>query len=342
MTEGPQPHSVDHLAAMQQMLTGYELSQALFAVAATEIPTVLDRAGTLTLKDLAERAGVDHDALARLVRLLVTHGVFHLSGDRVSLTELGSTLSVDHPRSLHGIAIGAKNLHYLPFSELEHTLRTGQSAASKFYGVPYFEWISADPARTALFQGAMATFMKTLRKGIFDNYRLPAGEVIADIGGGSGHVLIDLLSRPENEHRRGILFDLPEVVDGIRAAMPASGPGDRIELVGGSFFEAVPTADIYLLGWVLHDWNDSDAQRILTTIARAARPGARLVVVEGIVPDGDQAHPIKAMDVTMLAILGGQERTEEQYRRLLATARFNVDAVVPTPSPFSVLEATLR
>jgi hypothetical protein len=332
----------DHTTTMQQMLTGYELSQALFAIAATEVPTVLDRAGKLSLDELAQRTKTNPAALARLVRSLVAHGVFRLDAGQVSLTDLGATLSADHPRSLRGIAIGAKNLHYLPFSELEHTLRTGQPAATKYYGMPYFDWITADPARASLFRDAMGTFMATLRQGMLDGYRLPTGDVIADVGGGNGHVLIGLLTAPGAEHRRGILLDLPETVDSARAVLTATGLTDRIDLIGGDFFQTVPAADIYLLGWVLHDWDDADARRILTAIAGAAQPGARLLIFESVMPDGDEPHPSKAMDVTMLAILGGQERTEEEYRALLDSTGFHLDKVVPTPSPFAVLEATLR
>jgi ubiquinone/menaquinone biosynthesis C-methylase UbiE len=332
----------DHTAMMQQMLTGYELSQALFALAAADVPTVVDRAGRLSLDELAERTETNPDALARLVRSLVAHGVFRLNEGQVSLTGLGATLSTDHPRSLRGIAIGAKNLHYLPFSELEHTLRTGQPAATKYFGMPYFDWIAADPARASLFRDAMGTFMTTLRQGMLDGYRLPSGDVIADVGGGNGHVLAGLLTAPGAERRRGILLDRPETVESARLVLAAAGLTDRIDLIGGDFFQAVPAADIYLLGWVLHDWDDADARRILTSIARATRPGARLLIFESVMPDGDQPHPSKAMDVTMLAILGGRERTEEKYKALLDSAGFHLDRVVQTPSPYAVLEATLR
>jgi SAM-dependent methyltransferase len=332
----------DHTATMQHMLTGYERSQALFALVAADVPTVLDRAGELSAGELAERTDTHPDALARLIRLLVPHGVFQLNGDRVSLTGLGATLSADHPRSLRGIAIGAKNLHYLPFSELEHTLRTGQPAATKYFGMPYFDWISTDPGRAALFRDAMGTFMATLRKGMLDGYRLPPGEVVADVGGGNGHVLAGLLTAPGAEDRRGILFDLPETVGNARPALAAAGLADRIDLTGGDFFREVPAADIHLLGWVLHDWDDADARRILASIARASRPGGRLLIFESVMPDGDGPHPSKDMDLTMLAVLGGRERTEGEYRALLGSAGFQLDRIMPTPSPYVVLEATLR
>ena len=341
------PHSADSPVAdpttvMHQLLTGYEVSQALFALAIADVPTTLDRQGALPVDQLAKQTNTNPDALGRLIRSLAPHGVFSIDNGRVGLTELGATLSADHPRSLRSIAIGAKNLHYLPFSELDHTLRTGEPAAVEYFGVPYFAWLNAEPARTALFNDAMVTFVATLRRGMLESYELPAGDVLADIGGGDGNLLVSLLAAPGNEHRRGIVLDLPATIDAARPVVAAAGMNDRIDLLAGDFFDTVPAADIYLLGWVLHDWSDADARRILTSIAAAAYPGTRLLILESVMPDGSEPHPSKAMDIVMLAVLGGRERTEGEYRELLGSAGFSLDRVVPTPSPFAVLEATLR
>jgi hypothetical protein len=318
---------------MQQMLQGFEVSQALFALISVDVPTTLHRAGALPVRELAERTDANADALARMIRSLVPLGVFTVEDGRVGLTELGATLSADNPRSLRGVAMGLKHLHYLPFSDLEYTLRTGRSAATKHYGMPYFTWIAADPARGVLFNDAMVTFMATLREGMLDGYEPPAGDVIADIGGGNGGVLAQLRGS-----RHGILFDLPAVID---AAPAEIADDDHIALVAGDFFEKVPAADIYVLSWILHDWDDVDAGRILASVAAGGRPGARLLVIESVMPDGDQPHPSKSVDLTMLAILGGRERTEGEYRSVLEAAGFTLDRVVATPGPFSILEATL-
>lgn len=341
MPHSVDPPVVDPTAVMQQLLTGYEVSQALFALAIADVPTTLDRAGTMSVDRLAEQTDTNPDALARTIRSLVPHGVFSLDEGRVALTDLGATLSADHPRSLRSIAIGAKNLHYLPFSEFDHSLRTGEPAAVKYFGMPYFEWLNAEPARAALFNDAMGSFIATLRRGMLREYDLPAGDVVADIGGGDGSLLAGLLTAPGNDHRRGIVLDLPVTIDAARSVVAEAGLDDRIDLIAGDFFEAVPAADLYLLGWVLHDWSDAEARRILTSIAAAAKPGTRLLILESVMPDGSEPHPSKAMDLVMLAVLGGRERTEGQYRDLLGSAGFNLDRIVPTPSPFAVLEATL-
>lgn len=329
-------------AAMLQLLDGFQVSQALYAIADLGVPTILHREGPTDVAVLADRTNADLDALRRLVRSLAPLGIFTTDGDRVSITPLGATLSEEHPQSLHGIALAGMRFHYLPFTELGHTLRTGQPAAEKYYGMPYFDWLAADPARTRMFSRAMATFATTLRTGIFDGYRLPRGETIADIGGSDGTMLAELLKHDDDPARRGIVLDRPATIEAARTSSAAGEHADRVEFVAGDFFTAVPKADIYLLGWILHDWNDQDARRILGSIAAAADPGARLLLVEGIVPPGDQPHPTKALDLIMLGTLGGKERTEQEYRDLLESAGFALDRILATPSPYSILEATLR
>ncbi|WP_194898229.1 methyltransferase [Catenulispora pinisilvae] len=334
---GPPP-----IAAMMQLLGGFQVSQALFVITDLGVPTVLDQEGPTTVTVLAERTNADPDALRRLIRCLAPIGVFTTDGERVSVTPLGATLSEKHPHSLHSVARASGEFHYLAFGELRHTLRTGQPAAEKYYGMPYFDWLAADPARAQLFSQAMGTFATTLRAGMLDGYRLPPGHTIADIGGAEGKMLAELLDRDDDPARRGIVLDLPATIEAAQSSPVAARLADRVEFVAGDFFAAVPTADIYLLGWVLHNWSDQDCRRILGTIAAAAAPGARLLILEGLVPPGDEPHPVKGLDLTMLGILGGKERTEQEFRDLLDSAGFTLDRVVATPSPYMILEAELR
>lgn len=132
------------------------------------------------------------------------------------------------------------------------------------------------------------------------------------------------------------------MVPSARRLLAEAGLTSRVEAVEGDFFTTVPPADIYVLSWILHDWDDDDCRRILGRIRVAADQGARLLVIEGVVPPGDEPHPTKTLDLTMLGILGGRERTEEEHRALLHDAGFTLDRVVPTPSPLAVLEATAR
>ncbi|GAA4554789.1 methyltransferase [Amycolatopsis samaneae] len=324
---------------MAQLLDGFLLSQALFVLADAGVATILDQEGPQTIATLAERTGSDVDVLARLIRSVTPYGVFRTEGGKVAVTELGATLSESHPRSMHGIAVGGMHLHYRAVGELRHTLRTGQSAASKYFGKPYFDHVATDPSLAALFGRAMAVFARTLRAGTFDDYQLPSGELIVDLGGGDGTVLTELLRSDDRPDRRGIVFDLPGRVESAHAVLTAARLTERVEVVAGDFFTEVPQADIYLLSWILHDWNDEKALEILRSVWAAAAAGARLIVVEQVVPTGDEPHPSKHMDLVMVSLLGGRERTESEYRALLGDAGFVVEQVVSTPSPFVILEA---
>lgn len=221
-------------------------------------------------------------------------------------------------------------------------MRAGEPGSDKYLGTRFFDWIGQDARRTELFGRAMSNITAGVRHGMFDGYRLPAGRTIADIGGSDGAMLAELLTRDGDPDRRGILFDLPNTVPMAAPILAAAGLADRVAIVGGDFFEAVPRADIYVLSYILHDWNDAENRRILASIAAAASAGARLLIIEGVVPTGDGPHLTKAVDLTMLGMMTGMERTEQEFRELLDSAGFTLDRVVSTPRPYSVVEATLR
>jgi hypothetical protein len=325
---------------MTQMLAGFQVSQALYVVARMDIATQLADE-PLSIGRLAEETGADEDALRRLLRTLAPLGLFrHVGHDTVAVTSFGELLSSSHPASLRDAALYWMETHYQPFNELLGTVRTGKPAAEILYGKPFFEWLAEDPRRAALLTGAMANVTGGLRAGMFEGYALPQGKVVADIGGADGTVMAELLGRAPGRH--GIVFDLPHVVSDAHELLRARGLTDRVEVVGGDFFDAVPTADVYVLSYILHDWDYASSGKLLGSIARAANPGARLVVIEAVVPEGDTPHLAKMIDLTMLAMLTGRERTAEEYEALLGEAGFAVDRILPTPSPFSVIEATLR
>ncbi|WP_233159789.1 methyltransferase [Pseudonocardia sp. MH-G8] len=325
---------------MIQFVGGFQLSQALYVIAKLDIATQLDE-GPKTVADLAEACWAQPEPLGRLIRTLAPMGVFRsLPDGTVETTPLGATLSAHRADSVRAATLYWMETHYLPFSELLHNVRTGETAATHYFGEPFFDWVVKDSELVEVQSGAMASVMGGLGAGMFEGYRLPAGEVVADIGGASGSVLVQLL---ENEpDRRGIVFDVPEVVPDARRHLEMKGFTDRVEVVAGDFFESVPRADVYVLSYILHDWDDDKCRRILGSIEAAAMPGARLVVVEGIVPGGDEPHFTKAIDLVMLAMLGGKERSVDEFAQLLSSAGFTLDRIVATPSPFSFIEATLR
>jgi hypothetical protein len=271
ITEGPPP-----AALMLQYMGGFQVSQAVYVVAKLGVATILEQEGPKPLGELAERAGAHPEALSRLIRTLAPLGLFATGpGDRVTITPLGEVLSEKHPQSVHDVACMWMETHYLPFSELLHSVATGTPGAEKYLGQPFMSWMGAHPDRAAQFSRAMAEVTSSLRTNMFDGYQLPRGHTVADIGGADGSVLVELLNRDDDPGRRGIVFDQPNVTPTAEHTLAAAGLDDRVDVIAGDFFVGVPKADIYLLGYVLHDWDDESNQRILASIAQAASPGAR-------------------------------------------------------------------
>lgn len=329
----------DPSAVMMRLLGGFQVSQALFVVTRLDICTLLDD-GPLTVGELAERSGAAPQPLGRVIRALVPLGVFRTVDGRVATTPLGAVLSRHRPGTLANIAMMWMDMNYLPFSELLHTVRTEEPGAERYFGTTFFAWVTEKPERTELFARAMADATGSFRKRVFETYRLPPGRVVADIGGADGSVLAKLLTG--QEERQGIVFDLPAMAPVATRAMAERGLADRVRIVSGDFFTSVPAADIYLLNFVLHDWADDEAVALLSTVREAAPEGARLLVIEGVVPDDDEPHAVKMIDLLMLSVSRGRERTEREYRALIEQAGFTVDRLVPTESPFTVLECTAR
>jgi hypothetical protein len=332
-------NEVPPFVSMMQLLSGFQLSQALYTIAELDVAgLLLDK--PRTVEELAEAAGADTDALRRVVRFLETVGVFRVNGDVVEVTDLGATLAEGVPGSVRGLARYWMETHYAPFGDLMHTMRTGETAATHHLGKPFFDWVTESPHLVELQNAGMAAGGNAMRDAALANYRLPGSGTVADIGGADGNVLSQLLAtEPE---RRGIVFDLPQVVASAHAVLAAAGLMDQVEVVGGDFFESVPSADVYVMSVILHDWNDEKCLRILGNIAKAAPSGARLVLLELVVPENASPHPSKSIDLVMLAMLGGRERTAGEWRDLLHARGFSLDRIIDSPSPFSIIEATVR
>ncbi len=324
---------------MMQMLVGFEVSQALYTVAELGVATVL-LDGPRSVADLAVATESNEDALRRIIRFLATLGVFHVENDTVSATALGLTLAEGPADSMRDIARYLMRTNYAPFGDLLYTARTGEIAATRHYGEPFLQWIAGHPDMVAIQNGAMANATNAMRAGMFDDYQLPPGEVVADIGGSDGTVLSQILMG--NPQRRGIVFDLPSVVAAAHQTLATAGVADRVCVAEGDFFASVPAADVYVLSHILHDWDDSDCLRILGSIAKAAVPGARLVILESVVPDDNNPHFAKMTDIGMLTIVGGRERTAAEYKALLAAGGFTLDRILPSATPYSFVEATMR
>jgi hypothetical protein len=281
--------------------------------------------------ELAARCGLDADALHRMLRLLSAYGVFARDGDRYVHTPESRLLRSDHPHSLRAFArmIGMPVI-WDGFTRLDVPARTGRPALDWAGLVHYF---SGHPQEASLFNEAMVGKSGTVVPAVIESYDFARFNTIADIGGGRGHLLQAILERVPSAS--GILFELPHVV-----ADAADIASSRLQLVRGDFFtDALPIADAYILMEVIHDWPDSEAQSILRAVRRAAPQHARLLIVETTVADTAGPHFGKMLDIVMLAVTGGRERTISEYESLLGSSGFRFERVVPTTSQYSIIEA---
>ena len=299
-------------------------------------------AGPASAEALAGHAGAHAPSLHRLLRTLASVGVFTEPEPGVfALTPLGQTLTSSQPGSMRDLAIMWMETHYAPFAELLHTIRTGQPAAEHLYGQPFFSWLSHHPEQASRFTGAMANLTSGFKTAAIASLPLDGIRTIVDVGGADGTVLAAILAA--HPHMRGVLFDLPHIITSAPKTLASHGIDDRGGCVGGDFFESVPAGgDAYLVSLVLHDWPDQQAQHILANIAAAAGSGARLLVLDFVVPPGDTPHPSKMSDLNMLAMMGGKERTETEWRELLTGVGFTGIEIRQTGTPFSVIQATAQ
>jgi hypothetical protein len=327
---------------MVELLGGFRISQALYAAAALGVADQLV-AGPAPVKALAERAGAHAPSLHRLLRTLASVGVFTEPQPGVfALTPLGQTLTSSQPGSMRDLAIMWMETHYAPFAELIHAVRTGRPAAEHLYGEPFFAWLSHHPEQASRFTGAMANLTSGgFKTAAIASLPLDGTRTIVDVGGADGTVLATILAA--HPHIRGVLFDLPHVITDAPRTLARHGVDDRVDCMGGDFFESVPAgADAYLVSVVLHNWPDQQAQRILANIAAAGGSGARLLMIEFVVPPGDTPHPSKMSDLNMLAMLDGKERTETEWRELLTAGDFTGIEIHQTGAPLSVIQATAQ
>jgi SAM-dependent methyltransferase len=293
------------------------------------------------VEQIAVAVGADEGALYRVLRLLASLGVFTEEPPATfGLTPLGDTLRSDSPGSVRNFAITETAPgHWLPWGQLVESVRTGEAMARSTLGMDLFDWYANNPEEAAHFSAAMGNLAGLAAAELTRVYDFSGVRTVADIGGAHGVLLRAVLRA--HPAIRGILFDLPHVIAGAADAFAADGLTDRCRLVSGSFFEAVPEgADLHLLKQILHDWNDEQATLLLRNCHRALAPGGRILVVEMVVPADNQPSPAQAMDLNMLVLLGGRERTEDEFEHLFDGAGFRLARIIPTHSPFSIIEAT--
>lgn len=312
------------LAPLMDLVTPMALRVAATLRLADFMPDDGTGEGT-SLGDLAERAGAHPDALARMLRHLVRHGVFtEPRPGHFAANQTAALLRTGRPAALWLDLDGFGGRMDLVFTDLAHTVRTGEPAWERFFGQPFWAYLAANPAISASFDATMAVDAENVA--VADGYDWTKIRHVADIGGGTGTLIGQVLRH--NPGLRGTLTDLPETAGRARQYLAALGLDDRCEVVGQSFFDPLPTgADAYLLNRVIHDWDDDAASAVLRRCAEAAGSTGRVLVVESHVTEGRDSAGFAEMNLRMLVLTGGRERTIDDYAALAASAGLRVSAL---------------
>ncbi len=328
---------------LMQLATGFELSACMYVAARLNIADRL-AGGPRPVEALAAETETNADGLYRVLRALVSIDVFSEPQPRtIALSPAAELLRRDVAGNIHALVLWSTNPFLLHVtSDLLHSVETGKPAIEHLYGKPAFECFASMPELAYAFNEGMTAISADLAPAVLDAYDFSGVGTLMDVAGGHGYFLCQALKR--HPQMKGILLDQPSVVEGAKCVLCDMQVEDRCQPVGGNFFEHIPAgADAYYLQHIVHDWNDEAALKILRNVrqALAGRPHGRLIVVDMVVPEDSRPHPAKLLDLLMLMFPGGRERTEQEWRELLAKAGFTITRIVPTKAPDSVIEAAI-
>jgi hypothetical protein len=337
--------TIDRNPAQQvaRMMDGYLLTQLLYVAAKLDIAVHL-ASGPHDAESLASKVGAHPDALCSILRGLAAEGFLDEDADdRFGLTELGTCLRADAPGTQRGAILARGDVYYMATAGLLDAVRHGGTGFEQVHGVSMFEYFNRNPEHGAAFQGSMADRARQEAADVIAAYDFSRFSLVVDVGAGAG-ILLEAILRAA-PHSRGVLMDRPAAVERAAPRLTAAGLGDRLEFAPGDFFEAVPRGgDAYVLSRVIHDWGDEHSVQILTRCREVMHSSSTLLLVEAVLPERARQQPAAIrMDLHMLVLLGGRERTAPQYSMLLEAAGLKLVRVVPTESPagLSVVEAVV-
>ena len=336
----PDPAVIEHLF---QLGTGYMVSAALGVATQLGIPEQLAD-GPRSSADLAKATGANEDALYRVLRALAMVGVFAETAPRTfALTPASNLLRPGVPGSIHDLTLWlCDSFHFRIYAETMHSVKTGETVGEKVVGMPVFEYFEREPEISARFNNAMTNFSASVVPAVLPAYDFSGIDVLVDIAGGHGMILASILK--QYPKMRGILFDLEHVIAGA-TAFDALGVRDRVQTMSGDFFKAVPAGgDAYIMKHIIHDWDDERASVILKNIRKAldGKPHGKVILLEAVIKPGNDPDLGKLIDLEMLLLPGGRERTETEFAALFNRSGFELTRVIPTQSPVSVVEARIK
>jgi O-methyltransferase domain/Dimerisation domain len=334
MTE---PQAPAHVGILQ-MMGGLYVTGAISALAELGVPDLLEN-GPKSAEELAAEIGAKADPLYRLMRATSSVGVLAEGADgKFSQTPMSAVLCTNASPSLRGYArMSGRDWHLRGWAHLTHCIKTGGEAMSAIYGTPVFQYLKNNREEAEGFDEAMTGLSAIDGPAVADAYDFSDAHSIVDIAGGHGLLLATILER--NPHMTGTLYDADYVVEGAKERALKSLAG-RCTFASGDMFASVPTGtDVYIMKHIIHDWPDEACLKILKACRAGVNPGGKLLVVDCVVPTGNEFSPIKFFDLQMMIFPSGQERTEAEFRELLAAGGWRVSRVIPTAAMDSIVEA---
>jgi SAM-dependent methyltransferase len=329
------------LAALFQMATGYWVSQAIYVAAKLGIADLL-KDGPQSCVALAAATGSDGPSLFRLMRALASVGVFsHASGDCFALSRLADSLRTNAPASLRAMVITIGEIHYQACGNLLHSVQTGSPAFNNVFGTSLFDYLKQNAIAADAFNQGMTNLSSMLAYAILMAYDFAGISSIVDVGGGEGKLLRKILEL--NPEMVGAVLDMPRTIETVNQRRNGNSRGGRCSYIAGDFFDSVPEgADAYLLCGVIHDWDDDQAAAILRNCRRAMAENGRLLLVDMVVPENAASCFSKLLDLNMLVMNGGRERTKREFCALLDAADYKLTRIIPTMAPQSMIEAMAK
>ena len=325
-------------AQLIRMGYGFMYTRLVYTAASLNLGELL--ANPRSSADLAGELGLHPRFLYRLMRTLAGEGILTEVEEGVfGLTELGECLKPDHPDGAYdSILASCSPAVTAAWEKLPDVLEHGGVGFERAFGKSWFEWLSENPELSTRFNKSMAGVFGMEPPLVAEACDFSAFKSIVDVGGGNGNLLSHILNR--HEGLRGMVFDQPHVVAEAETLLADRGLNDRVTTLAGDFFTSVPEGfDAYILSHVIHDWDDDESVQILRNCRKAINPDGRLFILEWILPEGDMPHVAKVVDINMMMLMGGEERTGKQYGRLLEKAGFRMTRIIPTGCECSIVEA---
>jgi hypothetical protein len=323
--------------ALLQMSSGYWISQSLYAAAKLGIADLV-KDEAKHCDQLAEATDTKADALYRLMRGLASVGVFaEQESGYFALTPIAQGLRSDIPGSMRDSILLGGSEYYHAWGNLLYSLQTGENGFERLYGTSVFDYYQQNAESGEIFDRAMQNICEAIKPAIVNGYDFSGINKLVDVGGGNGSLIVAILKA--NLHLQGILFDQDTAIASASELLQTQGVSDRCDVIAGNFFESVPEgADAYFLKYVLHNWDDQQAIAILRNCHHAISENGKLLIVEQVIPPGNEPFSGKLIDLHMLVTLGGCERTAAEYQALFEAAGFSLGKIIPTRSNVSIIE----